>query len=563
MTITALPTPPSRSDDPAIFVSKADALMAALPQFVTEANATAQALNLVSVNDTSVTSNIIGTGAKTFTVSAGKSFQAGMYLVIADTAAPSTNSMFAQITSYSGTTLVVNVLSIVGSGTKTAWVISMTSAGGATLGANTFTGHQTMTTGDSFNESISTLASSATPDIWSAQSNIINYTGTVTATGFAAAPQAGVRRTLICAAACSFTAGANMLIDGGASFTAAAGDTVEVVAVTTTQFRLKIMRADGGAVVPDSKIISINATVATNALTLTINPTNLDFRSATLGSGVINTRNIASAISLVVSSGSTLGTVNAVQSRLAVLAIDNAGTVELAVVNVAGGISLDETGVINTTAEGGAGAADSINVIYSTTARTGVPYRVVGYIESTQATAGTWATAPSTIQGAGGQSLQRLNALCNGVPVTASGTAVDFTGIPSWAKRVLITLNSISLSATSVLLVQLGDAGGIENTGYLASSSLIAASVASTAFTTGFGLSSSSAAAYVYSGIVELCLVGGTTWVESASLGVSTGVTATALSGGTKTLSDVLTQIRVTTNGADTIDAGSINIIYE
>jgi len=100
-----------------------------------------------------------------------------------------------------------------------------------------------------------------------------------------------------------------------------------------------------------------------------------------------------------------------VQSRIVVLALDNAGTVELAVVNIAGGNNLTETGVISTTAEGGAGAADSATVIYSNVARTSVAYRVVGYIESTQATAGTWATAPSTIQGCGGQALTAMSSL--------------------------------------------------------------------------------------------------------------------------------------------------------
>ena len=136
MTITALPPVPSRSDAPATFIAKADAFLAALPQFATEANETAALLNIGSVSDTSATSNVIGTGAKTFTVSAGKSFAGGMYLVIADNAAPSTNSMFCQVTSYSGITLIVNVLSIKGSGTKTAWIISLTSSGGAALGAN-------------------------------------------------------------------------------------------------------------------------------------------------------------------------------------------------------------------------------------------------------------------------------------------------------------------------------------------------------------------------------------------------------------------------------------------
>lgn len=179
----------------------------------------------------------------------------------------------------------------------------------------------------------------------------------------------------------------------------------------------------------------ITASVASNALTVTLNPTSLNFRSSTLGSGTVNTRIVSNAISVTVSSGSTLGTVNATASRIVVLAIDNAGTVELAVVNIAGGNQLDETNLISTTAEGGAGAADSNNVIYSTTARTSVPYRVVGFIDSTQTTAGTWATAPSTIQGVGGQALAALSSIGYGQtwqnPSRSSGTTYyNTTGKP-------------------------------------------------------------------------------------------------------------------------------------
>jgi hypothetical protein len=129
MTITALPTPPSTTD-PTHFATKADALLSALPQFVTEVNAVAVAMNLNSTTDTSTTSDTIAIGATTLTVSTGKSFQPGMYLVIADTAAPSTNSMYGQITSYNSGTgvLVMNIISVLGSGTKTAWKISQSAA---------------------------------------------------------------------------------------------------------------------------------------------------------------------------------------------------------------------------------------------------------------------------------------------------------------------------------------------------------------------------------------------------------------------------------------------------
>ncbi len=123
MAITELPPAPSRAD-PANFSDEADALLGALDQFVTEANAQAAALTLNDTTDTSSSSVVIGTGAKTFTVTAAKSFQPGMWLVIADAAAPSTNSMMGQITSYSGTTLIMNITVILGSGTKSSWIIS-------------------------------------------------------------------------------------------------------------------------------------------------------------------------------------------------------------------------------------------------------------------------------------------------------------------------------------------------------------------------------------------------------------------------------------------------------
>jgi hypothetical protein len=157
-----------------------------------------------------------------------------------------------------------------------------------------------------------------------------------------------------------------------------------------------------------AQIQPISASVGSNALTISASALTLAFRSTTLGSGTVTT--VASTpANLVVPSTATLGTINAVQSRLAVLAMNNAGTIELAVVNIAGGNDLSETGVISTTTI--AGGSNTANVIYSTTGRSNLAYRVIGYIESTQATAGTWATAPSTIQGAGGNAVTAMSSL--------------------------------------------------------------------------------------------------------------------------------------------------------
>lgn len=154
---------------------------------------------------------------------------------------------------------------------------------------------------------------------------------------------------------------------------------------------------------------SIGASVSGNALTVTLDPTTLAFRSTTLGSGTPAVVTSSSQLSLTVPSGATLGTVNAVQSDIIVLAINNAGTMELAVVNSSGGNDMSEMGLISTTAI--SSGSTSASTIYSTSARTNVAYKIVGIVRSTQATAGSWATSPSLVQGSGGQALDAMSSL--------------------------------------------------------------------------------------------------------------------------------------------------------
>lgn len=408
------------------------------------------------------------------------------------------------------------------------------------------------------------ISSAATVNLTTATGNYVHITGTTTITAITLAQ--GAERTVVFDGALTLTNGASLLLPGSASITTAAGDTAVFRGEAAGVVRcIAYVKKDGSSIVGSAtdKIQPITASVAANALTITLNPTTLDFRSSTLGSGTVNTRTVSSAISVVVSSGSTLGTTNATLSRLAVLAIDNAGAVELAVVNAAGGVNLDETGLISTTAEGGAGASDSASAIYSTTARTNVSYRVVGFIESTQATAGTWATAPSKIQGSGGLAFQHINQILNGVTVTASGTSVDFTGIPSWAKRITLIFDVLSTNGTSPIIVQIGDSGGIENTSYVANASGLSTLVGTTNYTTGFGVADDMAAARTISGIAFIANLSGVTWDFASNISFG-GATKTAVGGGSKALSAILDRVRITTvNGTDTFDAGSINILYE
>jgi hypothetical protein len=149
---------------------------------------------------------------------------------------------------------------------------------------------------------------------------------------------------------------------------------------------------------------------------------------------------------------------------------------------------------------------------------------------------------------------------------TTSGASIDFTSIPSWVKRITVMFNGVSLSGTSNYLIQLGDSGGLETTGYNSTSAMAwgGSTTIGGSFTTGFGVVSQAAANSI-SGSVTLLSISGNTWISNHSVGYNqASSSAGASGGGSKTLSDTLTQIRITTvNGTDTFDAGSVNILYE
>lgn len=146
---------------------------------------------------------------------------------------------------------------------------------------------------------------------------------------------------------------------------------------------------------------------------------------------------------------------------------------------------------------------------------------------------------------------------------STSGTSIDFTGIPSWVKRITVMFNGVSTNGSSNMQIQIGDSGGIETSGYLGAASYITSSPATAAFTTGFGIYHASGASAVTVGKATIENISGTTWIWSGTM-ANTDAARTLTMGGAKTLSDVLTQVRITTvNGTDTFDAGSINILYE
>ena len=153
-------------------------------------------------------------------------------------------------------------------------------------------------------------------------------------------------------------------------------------------------------------------------------------------------------------------------------------------------------------------------------------------------------------------------AITSGTAVaTTSGTSVDFTGIPSYVKRVTVMMNGVSTNGTSNYLIQaITGASTVVNSGYASSASTGASGATSTA---GNVVTAVIAAATLYNVAATLVNVTGNTWLTT-SVGGTNSSNAGNISGGTIALGAVLTGVRITTvNGTDTFDAGSINILYE
>ena len=146
---------------------------------------------------------------------------------------------------------------------------------------------------------------------------------------------------------------------------------------------------------------------------------------------------------------------------------------------------------------------------------------------------------------------------------STSGTSIDFTGIPSWVKRVTVISSAISTSGTSDWGIQLGTSGGIVSTGYVGQTvNQLNGSQSPTTFAQTIYSGLASVASY---GQITLLLANASTnlWVISGSI-ITSGTIYSGISGYNITLSSALTTVRIKTgNGTDTFDLGSINILYE
>lgn len=152
--------------------------------------------------------------------------------------------------------------------------------------------------------------------------------------------------------------------------------------------------------------------------------------------------------------------------------------------------------------------------------------------------------------------------LVSGTAVAStSGTSIDFTGIPSWVKRITVMFQGVSTNGTSNRIVQIGTSGGVVTSGYLGATTLIGSTVVTTSVTAGFGMYTNSAAD-VTSGQMVITNITGNAWIASVVVKIASA--NMVIGSGDLTLGGTLDRIRITTvNGTDTFDAGSINILYE
>ena len=312
--------------------------------------------------------------------------------------------------------------------------------------------------------------------------------------------------------------------------------------------------ATGNRTVSTTATIS-TATISTGIISsLTAGTTNST--AATITNGTITT-GLIPTLTAGTTTGTagvfTSGTVSTLNSTTGTIGTLNSttGTITNLSTTLAGDFTISQGTATLATSGATAGTYGSV---------TEIPFLTVdakGRI--TSATTGTFSSTPADGSITPAKLAQPLTL---GTAVTStSGTAIDFTSIPSWAKRVTIIFNNISLSASAQFLIQIGSgsfstSGYNSATGYAQSGSAVSASS-----TSGFVMLSGNAS-NVMSGTLVIYLISTNLYASSHSAGLNGGG---GMAGGgiSPTLSGSLDRIRITSSSTDTFDSGTVNIMYE
>ena len=175
-----------------------------------------------------------------------------------------------------------------------------------------------------------------------------------------------------------------------------------------------------------------------------------------------------------------------------------------------------------------------------------------------------------TIPASTGEMLTTVSTSSNVIPTinnatavaTTSGTAIDFTSIPSGVKRISMMFNQVSCNGTAPRLIQIGTSGGLVTSGYISSGAHAGAAQAGLVSTAGFLMGAGGAVADKTVGIVTIQTLGSNIWAMESSTADGTAQYIKC-GGGSITLGGVLDRVRLSTTSGATFDHGSVNIAWE
>lgn len=300
----------------------------------------------------------------------------------------------------------------------------------------------------------------------------------------------------------------------------------------------------------------LTQSILANVLTLNYAARLLQFRNSTLTNGTAVEVTPSAAMGLTIPSGATLGGASGIPLDIFVLGIYNGGFPVIGVVNANGGLVLDESGLISTTAI--SATSTSASTIYTTSVVTNSPYVILASLTVTLPTAGAWSVLPTVIP----TDLVSVGLLMKRVlypaVATRSGTSIGFQ-IPSWAKKITVQFNGVSTSGTSYMLLKMGVFGVAQASTY---TSTYLVTGGTNSVSGGFFAGYRSAAANVNDGSFVLTRHSDLSWtcIGYSCYAASAGGSA----GGSCTLTGVADSIFLTTvNGTDTFDAGSVSLLIE
>ena len=146
---------------------------------------------------------------------------------------------------------------------------------------------------------------------------------------------------------------------------------------------------------------------------------------------------------------------------------------------------------------------------------------------------------------------------------STSGTSIDFNSIPAWVKRVTVIFNGVGTNGTAGYLIQIGS-GSVTSSGYVGGGNRMGSATGVPATSTAGFLINSAASGGAKNGSIAIKLMNTTFGYVADGVMFSSSETNQYLTAGAVTLSGLLDRVRITTtNGTDTFNAGSINILFE